>query len=157
MPVNPREERPSGAGSRRDSIWSVKESARSAYYAIFSVAFLSGLAIAIQRQFGGGAPVHDRIGDAVEFLGAFTVAAAAATVVAVELGGQVMVLAETTREWIRRRQERAMAKAVAKAREEGRAEGRAEARAEILRLVRDSHPDLVIPDFPGTNGQEDVP
>ena len=68
-----------------------------------------------------------------------------------------MVLAETTREWIRRRQERAMAKAVAKAREEGRAEGRAEARAEILRLVRDSHPDLVIPDFPGTNGQEDVP
>ena len=72
-----------------------------------------------------------------------------------------MVLAETTREWIRRRQERAMARAVAKAREEGRAEGRelgrAEARAEILRLVRDSHPDLVIPDFPGTNGQEDVP
>ena len=64
-----------------------------------------------------------------------------------------MVLAETTREWIRRRQERAMARAVAKAREEGRAE----ARAEILRLVRDSHPDLVIPDFPGTNGQEDVP
>ena len=79
-----------------------------------------------------------------------------------------MVLAETTREWIRRRQERAMARAVAKAREEGRAEGReegrelgrAEARAEILRLVRDSHPDLVIPDFPpipGASGQEHVP
>ena len=153
MPVNPREDRPSGAGSRRDSIWSVKESARSAYYAIFSVAFLSGLAIAIQRQFGDGAPVHDRIGDAVEFLGAFTVAAAAATVVAVELGGQVMVLAETTREWIRRRQERAMAKAVAKAKEEGRELGR----EETLRLVRESHPDLMIPDFPGTNEQEDLP
>ena len=75
-----------------------------------------------------------------------------------------MVLAETTREWIRRRQERAMARAVAKAREEGRAEGRelgrAEARAEILRLVRDSHPDLMIPDFPpipGASGQEHVP
>ena len=87
-----------------------------------------------------------------------------------------MVLAETTREWIRRRQERAMARAVAKAREEGRAEGRAEgrelgraegrelgraeARAEILRLVRDSHPDLVIPDLPpipGASGQENVP
>ena len=103
---------------------------------------------------------------------------------AVEIGGQVMVLAETTREWIRRRQERAMARAVAKAREEGRAEGRelgraegrelgraegreegrelgrAEARAEILRLVRDSHPDLVIPDLPpipGASGQENVP
>ena len=83
-----------------------------------------------------------------------------------------MVLAETTREWIRRRQERAMARAVARAkaegraegREMGRAEGRAEGRemgrAEILRLVRDSHPDLVIPDFPpipGASGQEHVP
>ena len=76
----------------------------------------------------------------------------AATVVAVELGGQVMVLAETTREWIRRRQERAMAKAVAKAKEEGR--------AEALRLVKESYPDLVIPDFPpvpSANGQENVP
>ena len=63
-----------------------------------------------------------------------------------------MVLAEATRDWLKRRRERASAQAAAAARalgrEEGRAQGRAEVRAEILRLVRELNPYMVVPDLP---------
>ena len=155
----------SATGGGRESIWSVRASARSAYYGIFTAVYFSGLGFAIQRQFSDGAPVEDRVRSAVEFLGPFTIAAAAGTIGIVELGGQVMVLAEATRDWLNRRRERAVEQAAVAARAEGReegkvegrAEGRGEERAELLRLITESNPDIVIPDLPPlpeTNGHE---
>ncbi len=74
----------------------------------------------------------------------------------VEMGGQVTVLAEATREWLDRRRERA----IAQARAEARSEGRLEERAELLRLLKESNPELVVPDLPplpDDNGQEPAP
>ncbi len=48
-------------GTSRESIWSVKRGSKSAYYAIFSLLFLSGLGFAVRRQFLGDAPIEDRV------------------------------------------------------------------------------------------------
>ena len=64
-----------------------------------------------------------------------------------------MVLAEATRDWLNRRRERAIAQAVV----EARARARAEERAELIRLFKESNPDIVVPDLPPlpeTNGHE---
>ena len=137
---------PLGASKRggdvgRESVWHVRRGVKAAYYGIFTAAFFSGLGLAIQRNLYGDAPVADRVQPAVEFLAMFVIAAAAGTVLIVEAGGQAMVLAEATRDWLDRRREREIAIA------------RAEERSALLGLLKDANPGLVIPDLPPLSGK----
>ncbi len=134
----------------------VSRPAIAAYLTVFAAQVLTGLGIAVGRQFGYDHAVTSGMVSVYQQLGHELLVAAAMSVIVVETGGQVMVLAGMTREWLRRRIEQADERATAR----GLAKGRADEREYLLGVLRESHPGLEIPeleDLPSASGYERSP
>ena len=115
-----------GDRGARDSIWSVARGAISLYFALFTSLFIVGIALLIWK---GDPPDGDWASLALyvwQGSAPNALSSAAFSIIIIEVGRGLMVMAGWLEAKLRKRQERRMAKA----RDEGRHEARAESNAE---------------------------
>lgn len=114
-----------GDRGERDSIWSVARGALTLYFALFISLFLAGMALLIWK---GDPPSGDWAGLALfvwQAAAPNALSAAAFSIIILETGRGLMVMASWLEAKLKQRQERRLAEAEAKARAETNAEWRA--------------------------------
>ena len=113
-------------GDKRESIWSVPQSTKRAYFVLFIVHFIAGIGLLIWRGERG----HETLADHVLYIwlksGPIAFGSAAAALIYAEVGRYLLVLSRSLEEKLERTRERR--------REEGRVEERAEWDAWVARM-----------------------
>jgi hypothetical protein len=123
-----------GDGDERDSIWSVARGAISLYFALFTSLFIAGIALLIWK---GDPPTGDWASLALyiwQGSAPNALSSAAFSIIIIEVGRGLMVMAGWLEAKLRKRQERRMAEARDEGRHEARAESNAEWRAWLGRM-----------------------
>ena len=109
-------------GDERESIWSVPKSTKTAYFVLFIVHFIVGVALLTWRD----DQVHESLADHVIYIwlksSSITLGSAAAALIYAEVGRYLLVLSRSLEVWLEKKREERRA--------EGRKEGRDEERAE---------------------------
>ena len=111
---------------RREAIWSVRESTRTAYLVVFVALFGTGMGLMVAA--GGGDPERTMLQTVVAYwslAGGMALASATGSMIVVDVGGPIMVLLDRALDARDARREAF--------REEGRVEGLAEGRDERQR------------------------
>ena len=114
---------------RREAIWSVRESTRTAYLVVFVALFGTGMGLMVAA--GGGDPERTTLQTVVAYwslAGGMALASATGSMIVVDTGGPIMVLLDRALD-ARDARRKAF-------REEGRVEGLAEGRAEREQEMR---------------------
>ena len=110
---------------RREAIWSVRESTRTAYLVVFVALFGTGMGLMVAA--GGGDPERTTLQTVVAYwslAGGMALASATGSMIVVDTGGPIMVLLDRALD-ARDARRKAF-------REEGRVEGREEMRREAM-------------------------
>ena len=114
--------------ANRESIWSVSRRFRSIYSAVFIALFGFGVLLAVKKANQGkpddGWNWYEHVDAVVSVLGVYSIAAAATAMVATEILGVIVMLADTLREIIQDKRQKRYDRI--------REEARQEARREIL-------------------------
>ena len=116
--------------NERESIWSVPKSTKTAYFALFFIHLVAGIALLIWR----GDRVHETLADHVLYIwlnsGSIVLGSAGAALFYTDIGRYLLVLSRSLEEKLERTRERRREEGRVEGREEGRVEGREEGREE---------------------------
>ncbi len=117
-------------GDDRESIWSVPQATKTAYFVLFIVHFIAGIGLLIWRGERG----HETPADYALYIwlksGSIALGSAAAALIYAEVGRYLLVLSRSLEVWLEKKREERREEGRVEGRVEGREEGRVEADAE---------------------------